>query len=90
MCAHTKPMALAMCPTCGGEGEVFHDRWPGNWYEPPCDTYRECEECRGHGSIVGDAEQLDEYDLDEMTPPIEVYAAALSAATNTPNAGEKK
>lgn len=67
------PLSLIQCPTCGGEGEVYHSTWPGNWYEPPCAIYRPCDECRGEGSLIGDHEQLNEYDLDEMAPPIEAY-----------------
>jgi hypothetical protein len=54
------------CPYCEGEGYIEHGSPDDGWSE-------QCATCRGKGLRRGSCHLVDEYDLDDMTPPVAAY-----------------
>jgi hypothetical protein len=72
------------CPDCGGEGQIFTGMVGSRWsIDPPCETYRPCEHCRGHGVIEGLPDLIDEWDLDEIPLATVAELEAIERETRT-------
>ena len=70
MCEARGLVGVVECPDCGGEGEISTGMVGGRWdIDPPCETFRPCEHCRGHGIVEGVPDLIDEWDLDEIPMP---------------------
>lgn len=76
MCERT---AFEICPACDGDRGWESAPWGVDYRDGSVLTsWIACDACDRRGEVEVPVELIDEYDLDEMTPPIEAYEATLS------------
>lgn len=58
---------LVACRACGGEGGHYEpEQRFSRWHlDPPGEYFIPCEECRGHGQVMGEPVPVDLYELQE-------------------------